>query len=68
MIHLKARSKYFVLHLRSLAVIIIIGIIVAVATHQEPIQDPDAITLGPLNSNEETCDEQPDSKQNQTYT
>lgn len=49
-----------------LAVIIIIGIIVAVAAPQGPIQDPDAITIGTLNSNEEMCDEQSDSKQNQT--
>lgn len=46
--------------------VIIIGIIVAVAAPQGPIQDPDAITKGTLNSNEETCDEESDSKQIQT--
>lgn len=48
------------------AAIIIIGITVAVAAPQGSIQDPNAITKGTLNSNEEICDEQSDSKQNQT--
>lgn len=39
------------------AVIIIIGIIVAVATPQGPIRDPAAIMLGTRNSNGETCAE-----------
>lgn len=39
------------------AVIIGIGIIVAVATPQGPIQEPAAIMPGTRNSNEETCAE-----------